>query len=155
EDNIFFLASGIAFNLLLAIVPFFLLLASGLAYFLKQSPDVTASEIQALADRLLPPHAETTQGGLHQLLADILKTHGAVTLYSAIGFVWFSTRLFGTLRSVLAHVFDVEHERGIVRGKIFDIQITIVATLLLVGYSALSAYLAIATSRGVRVLEDL
>ena len=31
EDNIFFLAGGIAFNLLLAAVPFFLLFASGLA----------------------------------------------------------------------------------------------------------------------------
>ena len=31
EDNVFFLAGGISFNLLLAVVPFFLLLATGLA----------------------------------------------------------------------------------------------------------------------------
>ena len=39
EDNVFFLAGGIAFNILLAAVPFFLLLATGLVYLLNQSPE--------------------------------------------------------------------------------------------------------------------
>ena len=41
EDNVFFLAGGIAFNILLAAVPFFLLLATGLVNLLNQSPDKT------------------------------------------------------------------------------------------------------------------
>src|SRR5665811_2469291 len=56
EDNIFFLAGGIAFNLLLAAVPFFLLLATGLAYLLNQSADVSSAEINTIIDRFLPPH---------------------------------------------------------------------------------------------------
>ena len=43
EDNVFFLAGGIAFNILLAAVPFFLLLATGLVYLLNQSPDTTSA----------------------------------------------------------------------------------------------------------------
>jgi membrane protein len=86
---------------------------------------------------------------------DVIQARGAVGLYSAIGFVWFSTRLFGSLRSVLAEVFDIEQDRGIVAGKIFDIKLTIVATLLLVAYTVLSAYLAIATTRGVATLTEL
>jgi gas vesicle protein len=54
EDNIFFLAGGIAFNILLAAIPFILLLVTGLAYFLKQTADASASEVNALIDRLLP-----------------------------------------------------------------------------------------------------
>ena len=49
EDNIFFLAGGIAFNLLLAAVPFFLLLATGLSYLLNQSADVSSAEINAIS----------------------------------------------------------------------------------------------------------
>ena len=155
EDNIFFLAGGIAFNILLAIVPLLLLFVSGLTYFLNRSADATAVELGLMVDRMLPAHMEGADSPVHRLLDEIIRTRGAVGVWSAVGFIWFSTRLFGSLRSVLAEVFDIENERGIVAGKLFDIRITIIATLLAVAYSALSAYLAIATSRGVRVLEEV
>jgi membrane protein len=56
---------------------------------------------------------------------------------------------------VLAEVFDIESDRGIIQGKLFDVQITIMATLLLVAYTALSTYLALATTRGVQLVERL
>jgi membrane protein len=155
EDNIFFLAGGISFNILLAAVPFVLLLVSGLATLLNRSADQTFLDVTAIIDSLLPPHAETSESPIHKLLNDIIRARGAVGIYSAVGFVWFSTRLFGSLRSVLADVFDIESDRGIIRGKLFDIQITIMATLLLVAYTALSAYLALATTRGVQLVERL
>jgi membrane protein len=155
EDNVFFLAGGIAFNILLAVLPFALLLVTGLAYFLDLSADRSAAEVTALIERLLPMSLSTGRDVLRDVLLDAVRTRGRVGLISAVGFVWFSTRLFGSLRSVLAEVFDIEQERGIVAGKIFDIKITVVSTLLVVLYSALSAYLAIATSRGVAVLHGL
>jgi membrane protein len=155
EDNIFFLAGGLAFNILLAILPFALLLLTGLAYLLKQSAENSTQEVALLLDRLLP----IGLGGAHDLLtgiiADAIRTRGQVGVLSAVTFIWFSTRLFGSLRSVLADVFDIEQERGIVAGKIFDVQVTVLSTLLVVAYTALSAYLAIATSRGVQVLQNL
>jgi membrane protein len=155
EDNIFFLAGGIAFNILLAAVPFVLLLVSGLATLLNRSADQTFLDVIGIIDSLLPPHAETSESPIHKLLNDIIRARGAVGIYSAIGFVWFSTRLFGSLRSVLADVFDIETDRGIIQGKLFDIQITIMATLLLVAYTSLSAYLALATTQGIHLFERL
>jgi membrane protein len=155
EDNIFFLAGGIAFNILLAAVPFVLLLVSGLATLLNRSADQTFLDVIGIIDSLLPPHAETPESPIHKLLNDIIRARGAVGIYSAIGFVWFSTRLFGSLRSVLADVFDIETDRGIIQGKLFDIQITIMATLLLVAYTSLSAYLALATTQGIHLFERL
>jgi membrane protein len=152
EDNIFFLAGGIAFNLLLAAVPFLLLLVVGMATILHQSASASSAEINALLDKVMPPHPEATNSPIQGVLDDIIQARGAIKLYSAIGFVWFSTRLFGSLRSVLAEVFDIEQDRGIIDGKLFDIKITIIATLLLVGYTALNAYLAVATTRGFQVL---
>ena len=155
EDNIFFLAGGIAFNILLAAVPFFLLLVTGLAYFLRQSPAASSAEVATLLDRLLPPHPETGESPVHKILNDVLTARGAVGLYSAVGFIWFSTRLFGSLRSVLADVFDIEQDRGIVQGKLFDIRLTVVSTLLVVLYTALGAYLTLATTRGIALLSRL
>ena len=125
EDNIFFLAGGIAFNILLAVVPFVLLLVSGFATLLKHSADQTFADVTTIIDSLLPPHAETNESPVHALLIDIIRARGAIGIYSAVGFIWFSTRLFGSLRSVLADVFDIETDRGIIAGKLFDIQITI------------------------------
>ena len=152
EDNIFFLASGITFNILLAAVPFFLLLLSGLGYLLNHSADASSAEVLGFLDRLLPPDERGADTGVRRLLYELVQSRGSVGLYGLIGFVWFSTRLFGSLRTVLGEVFDIEEGRSIVGGKLFDIQITVVATLLFVVYTALSTYLTVATSHGVRWL---
>jgi len=155
EDNVFFLAGGIAFNLLLAAVPFFLLLATGLVYLLNQSPDMTSTEVLSIVDKFLPPHPDGSPTPVGMILGEIIKRRGALGIYAAVGFIWFSTRLFGSLRTVLAQIFDIDTDKGIIAGKIFDVKITIVSTLLLIAYIVLSAYLAIATTRGVLVLSDL
>jgi membrane protein len=152
EDNIFFLASGISFNILLAIVPFFLLFAAGLTYLLNKSTAAATIEVAAFMDQFLPPNPSQGEAPVTQFVMDIIKARGTIGIYSAIGFIWFSTRLFGSLRSVLAAIFDIEVDRDIIRGKIFDIKVTIISSLLLVLYTALSTYIAVATSRGKSVL---
>ena len=155
DDDIFFLAGGIAFNILLAVVPFALLLITGVAYLLGQTADASTAQVSALLDRLLPGGLGTGTDLLRAVIADAIRTRGRVGLLSAVSFVWFSTRLFGSLRSVLAEVFDIEQERGIVAGKVFDVKVTVASTLLVVAYSGLSAYLSLATSSGVQVLINM
>jgi len=116
---------------------------------------VVVMRVAELMDRFLPTRGDGRESAVTQLVVQIIKSRGAVGLYSAIGFVWFSTRLFGSLRSVLCSIFDIEQDRGIIEGKIFDVRVTVVSSCLLVLYTALSAYLAIATTRGVSVLADL
>jgi len=154
EDNVLFMAGGIAFNILLAVVPFFLLLATGLVYLLDHAPDTTSAEVMDIVNKFLPAQPGGDDGPAAQILNEVIKRSGALGLWSAIGFVWFSTRLFGSLRTVLCQIFDIDSDRGIIAGKIFDIEITLVSSLLLVAYVSLSAYLAIATSRGVTVLTE-
>jgi membrane protein len=152
EDGIFFLAGGIAFNILLAAVPFVLLCIAGLTFVLHLSPDASVNEVLALVDRFLPPHTESADAPVHRLINDILQARGAIGFYAALTYVWFSTRLFGSLRTVLADIFDIETERGIVAGKWFDIKITVYSTILFVGYVALTVYTSVASSRGLNLL---
>jgi membrane protein len=158
EDNVLFLAGGIAFNLILAALPFILLLAAGATYLL---PLLVRGEINStqtvyeFIDHLLPAHDHGANSSLDKLVTDLVATRSAVTLYSAIGFVWFSTRLFGSLRTVLASVFDIESERGIIAGKIFDVKITVLSTLLFVASVTVSTYVMLATKRGASALITL
>jgi membrane protein len=155
ENNVLFLAGGIAFNILLAAVPFFLLLVTGLTYLL---PAVTrldpAIAVTEFVDRLLP-HSAASARWVHDILNDVVQSRGTVTFYSALLFVWLSTRLFGSLRSALADVFDIESERGIIQGKIFDIKITVVATILFVASTIVQTYIALATTRGLAALQQI
>jgi membrane protein len=152
EDRIFFLAGGIAFNLMLAAVPFVLLLISGLTYVLGLSADASVSEVIALADRFLPPHAETAEAPLHRLIGDVVASRGSLGIYGALVYVWASTRLFGSLRTVLADIFDIETDRGILSGKWFDVRITVYSSILLLAWIALSLDLAVARTRGLNLL---
>lgn len=159
EDNVLFLAGGIAFNLILAAVPFLLLLAAGVTVLLPllvhSTPIKSTDAVIDLIDRLLPAHNHGPNSPMDKLIADLMRARGSLTLYGSIGFVWFSTRLFGSLRSVLASVFDIENERGIIAGKIFDVKITIVSTLLFVANVTVSTYVLLATKRGANALVDV
>jgi membrane protein len=155
EDNIFFLAGGVAFSILLAAVPFVLLLVSGLGYFLNLSPAASLSKISVLVDRLLPPESGRMGNVVTGLVNEAIRVRGKVGILSAVTFIWFSTRLFGSLRSVLAQVFDLDQDRGIVDGKIFDVKVTVVAALAVVAYTILNAFLAIATKNGADMLASI
>src|SRR5690349_4068318 len=108
----------------------------------------------SIVDKCLPPYPPGDSRSA-RILNERTKRSGALTLYGAVAFIWFATRLSGSLRTVLAALFDIDRHRGIIAGKIFDIEMTIVSSLLLVAYTALSAYLAIATTRSVSILSDL
>jgi len=155
EDNVLFLAGGIAFNILLAAVPFVLLMVWGFAIVLRNQPVEPNQLVVHYIDRLLPAHYESPDASIHKLISDILGAHTKLGVWSAVGFVWFSTRLFGSLRTVLASVFDIEQERGIIQGKIFDIKITILSTILITANALISGYVLIATKASREILVDL
>jgi membrane protein len=151
EDNIPFVAGGLAFNILLALVPFVLLLVAGLSFLLGRAPAEAAATVTDLVGGFLPAETPTAAELLRSLVADFLRTRPATTLYSALGFVWFSTRLFGSLRTATSLIFD-RSDRGIVAGKLFDVAATMVATLAVAAWVVLSVLLNVATARGAALL---
>ncbi len=150
-----FLASGVSFNLLLAVVPFVLLLASVSTVFLGSTPDAAADVALRFLDRLLPSKNWSEGDHVRETMREIARVSPAVTLYSAIGFLWFSTRVFSSMRSVFQRTFDVPNERGILHGKLFDVACSLLAAIGITVYGSLSAYLLAATTRGVALLTHL
>ncbi len=140
SDNVFFLASGLTFSLLLAAIPFLFLVFSlaGLAL----APQIAAPE-SAVMDWLrsiLPVTADMQKEVLEQL-ASVVESR-SLGLISAALFVWFSTRLFGALRTVLDAVFDFREGPGIVMGKVLDVKMVVIATVLLTANIGITAALA-------------
>ena len=154
KDDLSFLAGGVAFGILLAGMPFFLLLASGLGYVLNKSPDASSGAAADFVQNLFPALWNGDGSLIDPLLHDVVRTRGTAGVLGAVAFLWFSTRLFGSMRSVLLHVFEVPHGHGIVWGKLFDTLLTVATTALIVVWVAVSAYLALARSSGVELLSQ-
>ncbi|HEX4936089.1 MAG TPA: YihY/virulence factor BrkB family protein, partial [Gemmatimonadaceae bacterium] len=116
--------------------------------------DASLAEVRTILDRFLPPHAERPEPAIHGILAEVVKARDTLGIWGAVTFVWFSTRLFGSLRTVLGEIFDIETGRGIIAGKWFDVKMTVYSSTLLVVYMGLSLYLALAGTRGSAFLAE-
>lgn len=125
QDQIFFLAGAISFNVLVAIIP--LLLASlGIAGQILRAQVGNPSEV--LVGYLLGAIPDVSPEFRAVALAQankLLEASGRLTIVSLVLLVWVSTRLVGTLRAALKEVFDVGTDRTIVMGKLFDMKIVV------------------------------
>lgn len=151
DDDVFFLAGGIAFNVLVAALPFLLLLIALFGFVLKRAVDDPEQAAVDYVLGILPPSQRIvalTRGLVRQVVA-------GRTQFGILGlvlFIWTSTRLFGSLRSVLKHIFDLPEERGIVQGKIFDLGMVIVAGTLFLLNTGITVVVEAAQAYGVEWL---
>lgn len=142
EDNVFFLASALTFDALVAALPFILLALGFLGYVVQGDRD-TLSSLHALLDRFLPMRAGA--GGpmdpAERILAGITESRGQLSALGIPLFLWFSTRFYGGVRAGLNDVFDTEESRSWVLGKAVDLALVIVSLLVLVASTAVGLVL--------------
>ncbi len=133
KDDTLFLASGIAFNVVITTIPLILILFSIAGFAFSSSAelwDKTVVYIQSL----IPVSSESIITNTQRLIQDR-------TWIGIIGlgiFAFTATRLFASLRTVLDIVFEAKHTRGIIHGKVFDFML-----LLLLGIMMIVANLTI------------
>lgn len=129
-DNIFFLASGLTFSLLLAAIPLLILILSLAGMILAPRIEAPQNAVMQWLGSVMPVN-EATEIQLRGQLQGVVESSRSVSIVSAVLFVWFSTRLFGSLRTVLEAVFDLREGPGIIKGKILDVKLVIIASILL------------------------
>lgn len=151
DDDIFFLAGGIAFNVLIAALPFLLLLIAVFGFVLKRAVDDPEQAAVNYVLSILPP-SQRIVTLTRTLVREVVAGRTQFGLLGLVLFIWTSTRLFTSLRSVLRHVFDLPEERGIVAGKIFDLQMVVVAGTLFVLNTGTTIVVEAAQAYGVEWL---
>jgi YihY family inner membrane protein len=151
---------------LVAVVPL-VVLAAGLSGFLvgdrfgRVSPDV----VEVVLGYLPQGSAVGLQDLVDRVLEGLVADRAGLSVIGAVVLAWISTRLVGTLRVVLRQVLDLESERGIVKGKVFDFYVVALGSTLIllnfgitVGMRTLEAvgsiYLA-AEGRGAAIVGEL
>ncbi len=152
QDDIFFLAGGIAFNVLVAAVPFLLLLVAIFGYVLRAVVEDPQQMAVEYVISILPASRQVVSF-TRAMVEDIIRGSTAAGIVGLVFFVWFSTRLIGSLRSALRDVFDLQEERGIIEGFLFDAQMVIVAGTLFLLNTGITVALEAIHTFGVELLQ--
>jgi membrane protein len=132
-DDGLFLASALAFNLLLYFIPLSLLMISLLGYTVLDS-EQAMHEVQSALKAFLP----RSQQALADNLSAIVANRGLLGFFGCASFFFFSTFLFGSVRTVLNRVFQGNQERTFIEGMRVD--------LFMMGLTALLVLLAVGTT---------
>lgn len=126
RDHGFFLSAGITFNLLICLVPLILLLLALVGIYLYNDREVLhhirhyfESSVPSLDPRVMRD------------ILRIVRDRRIVGILGIGGLIWTSTWVFSSLRTAFNMIFQVEKDRGILRGKAIDLFMILLAGLFL------------------------
>lgn len=169
ESNLPFLASAIAFDALMAFVPFVLLLLtlvnvpwSGVT---GGQGEAGSSDPTRFLEPFLPPHprapAVDPLAGAERILVRIGAQGKGLSLVALPLFLWFATRLFAGIRGSLHQIYGAQVRRPkggwlavYCQGKLRDLGMVLVSLALLLTHTWLSGILGILSTRGVDALPQ-
>lgn len=154
EDRIFYMAGAITFNVLIGVVPLFLLVIGIAGYVVQARFGEPSDVIVPLLVEALP-----ALGGdldlverIRSLVNSVVADRAGLSAVGAAVLLWISTRLVWTLRVSLAEVFDVAHDRGALQGVLFDAVMVVAGGALMILNFGLTVLLEAAGRRGLDFL---
>ncbi|HEX9657208.1 MAG TPA: YihY/virulence factor BrkB family protein [Bacteroidota bacterium] len=114
EEDILFLASGLAFNSILTMIPLMLLSASVLGSFLNSS-SIAMHQLNEAMNTIFPqqPFAGSIRESIMKVVEDIVQYRRSIGIFGVIVLVWTGTALFDALRSVLHSVYHLPKTRNL------------------------------------------
>lgn len=139
EDDILFLAAGIAFNVLLCIIPLLLLVSSILGSFLNSS-EIAEQNIDKFLSRALPnePQAIAVRNLIFRIVSDFVQFRRSMGLFGVLALIYTSTSLFSSVRSALHKIFRVTTTTGIFLSQLKDLILVLALGCLFVSINALN-----------------
>ena len=126
EDNGFFLSSGIAFNILIGLIPFIMLLLALIGTYLYNNQEVLNHFLAYARDA-----APTLDAKAMKTLTDVIQNRQIVGILGIVGLLWISTRVFSSLRIALNIVFGAEKRQAMLRGIVVDLLMVVLVGILL------------------------
>ncbi len=124
NDDIFFLASGLAFNLLVCFIPLLLVILSILGFFLHSSQEILGY-IRLYLEKMLP-HASPR---LTSNILNLVKDRRLVGLIGFLGLLWAATRLFGSIRTVLDKTLGTTLQYGYLKENLHNLLMVFITGL--------------------------
>ncbi len=120
--DILFLASGVAFNGVLTLIPLMLLLASALGIFLNSS-ELGVQQLHTILNTIFPPQpfATSIKSSILDMLSSIVEHRNSLGLFGFLVLIWTALGLFDSIRSVLHRVYYLKRTKGLIASLLHDV----------------------------------
>lgn len=131
EDDVLFLASGLAFNGILTMIPMLFLSAAAVGTILN-SYVLSMQQLNDVLDTIFPrqPFAEEIKLSIRSTIMDIVTYRRSIGILGFVVLLWTTTSLFDALRSALHRIYELKRTRGLLASLAHDVGFIAVAFVL-------------------------
>ena len=153
KHHVFLIAAGIAFNILLYLIPLFLVMLYLVDVII--GAETITSFLTIFAREILPP-TDTTQEMLNSTLKEvnmILDKSSIAGWIGIISLIWLSSTFFSSIRSGLNRVFDIETPKIFFVYRIKDVLLTLILTVFMFLSTYILPIFSLVTSSLQQALE--
>ncbi len=147
RDNALFLARGLAFDIIVCLIPAFFLIFIFFG-FLFDSPRDTMKFLMPIMKPLIPFSGQK----IFLNLFSVVKAKKVLGIMGMVGLLWTMSRVFGSIRTVLDAVFQVKEGRGIIEGKLFDFRIMFLSSLFFLTTVVITGFFSL-LKKGAHLLK--
>src|SRR5271169_6853217 len=114
QDDILFLASGLAFNGILTLLPM-LFLSAAVVGTLLHSDAASLDHVNDFLDALFPqqPYAEEIKSSIRSVVLEIITYRRSIGAVGLTVLFWTVTSIFDAVRTVLHRVYELKRTRSL------------------------------------------
>jgi membrane protein len=133
QDDILFLASGLAFNGILTLLPM-LFLSAAIVGTLLHSDATSLDRVNDFLDAIFPqqPYSEEIKSSIRSVVSEIITYRRSIGAVGLTVLFWTVTSIFNALRTVLHRVYELKRTRSLLSSLTRDIGFIILAFILFV-----------------------
>jgi membrane protein len=131
EDDVLFLASGLAFNGILVLIPMLFLSAAAVGV-IAPPETMGMNQVNDILEAIFPqqPFASQIKEGMRSLIVDIINHRQSVGLIGVVVLIWTTMSLFDALRSALNRVYELKRVRTLLGSLAHEFGFVVIAFLL-------------------------
>ncbi len=133
DDEVLFLASGIAFNGILCLIPLLLLFTAVFGIFLNSS-ELAVQKVHEILNAAFPnqPYAQSIKNTIQQIIKDIIDYRKSFGFFGLAVLTWTATSLFSSMRTVLNRIYKIKSSKLVILTILEDILWVMVIGILFV-----------------------
>ncbi len=133
DDDILFLASGLAFNGILTLLPM-LFLSAAVVGTLLNSDAASLDQVNNFLDAIFPqqPFAEEIKASIRSVVSEIITYRRSIGAVGIVVLLWTVTSIFDAVRTVLHRIYELKRTRSLLSSLARDIGFIFVAFILFV-----------------------